>query len=266
MAITLDANDPTQVASASHLEFDTGVAGQKAVIFSGIAIPSWSLTDDSNIYRQTVTVNLRYTVLAVINATITVGLASIYNGDSAFLFATDAASLAIDNNTQELLLLVDVALTGDPSELNRFGYQVVVVVTTQVTGISGTIRFDKSIFDASGLAPGQEAQLFLISAETHTPIPPPPTGGFGGEQDTPVAYGTITGMSVNGTDFDVAYSIPGAPYNQQLYVTADAGALFTPSGQVFVTQNAGPDPVVLTVAVPGVSGVDFQAVRAYVPK
>jgi hypothetical protein len=258
VAITLDVNDSNQVASASHIEFDTGVAGQKAVIFSGIAIPSWNLNDDSNIYRQTITVNLRYTVLAIVQATISVGLASIYNDDSAFLFATDTASLAIDNNTQELLLQVDAALTGDPASLNRFGYQIVVIASTQVTGISGTIRFGKDVFDASKITGSQQQQLFLVSADTLTVLPPPPGGGFGQNQYNPVAYGTITGMTTSGNDFDVTYNIPGAPYNQQLYVLVQNGPLFTPSHQTTTFQTNGPSPVVLTVSAPSVSGVDFR--------
>ena len=141
MPILLDANDPTQVASASHIEFQTGQPGQKSVILSGIAIPSWNIKDGDNLHQDTVTVNLRYPVLAVMQATITLGLASIYSGGTTFLYASDSATLCVDESSQELLLQVDVALMGDPAHLSRFGYQVVVVVTTQTTGIFGTIRF-----------------------------------------------------------------------------------------------------------------------------
>jgi hypothetical protein len=61
--------------SPAPSQFDTGVAGQQAVIFSGIAIPSFGTHDDSTITRDTVTVNLRFTVLAVVQATISLGLA-----------------------------------------------------------------------------------------------------------------------------------------------------------------------------------------------
>ena len=261
MAITLDVNDSKQVASPGRIEFDTGVSGQKAVVFSGIAIPNWNLNDDSTIFHQTVTVNLRYTVLAVVQATMSLGLASIYNDDSAFLFSTESATLAIDNTTQELLLQVDAALLGDPASLNRFGYQVVVVVTTQVTGISGTIRFAKDVFDASHITGGQVEQLFLVSADLQTILPPPPNGGFGQVQYNPVAYGMITGMTTSGNDFDVTYNIAAAPYNQQLFVIVQAGPVFTPTNQTSTGQTAGPSPVVLTVTTPSVSGVDFRIVN-----
>jgi len=97
--------------------------------------------------HETAEVNLRKTVLAVEQATVTVGLASIGNDDSTFLFATDRAGLDIDPISQELLLNVNMALQGSHTGLARFGYQVAAVVATQTTGISGTIRWAKSIFD-----------------------------------------------------------------------------------------------------------------------
>lgn len=171
MAINLDFNDSNRVASASVIQFDTGVSGQQAVIFSGIAIPAFGVHDDSTIARDTVIVNLRFTVLAVVQATISLGLASTSNDDSAFVFATDTGSLAIDNTTQELLLQVNAAVSGDPSALLRFGYQVVVIASTQVTGISGTIRFGKDVFDASKITTGKEQRLFLVLADTQTVLP-----------------------------------------------------------------------------------------------
>ena len=204
------------------------------------------------------TVNLRYTVLAVVQATMSLGLASIYNDDSAFLFSTESATLAIDNTTQELLLQVDAALLGDPASLNRFGYQVVVVVTTQVTGISGTIRFGKDVFDAPHITGGQVQQLFLVSADLQVFLPPPPGQGFGQYQYNPVAYGMITGLKANGNDFEVTYNIAAAPYNQQLYVIVQAGPAFTPANPTSTGQTGGPSPVVLTVTTPSVSGVDFR--------
>jgi hypothetical protein len=260
VAIVLDSNDSTQVASASHIEFETPTLGQKSVIFSGIAIPSWDLNDDSNIYRQTVTVNLRYPVLAVLQATISLGLASIYNGGSDFLYATDSATLCVDASSQELILQVDVALMGDPANLSRFGYQLVVVVTTQVTGISGTIRFPKNVFDPSYLTQPQVSQLFLVSANTETQLPPPSDWSFGSVQYNPVAYGAITGMSIDGNDnVGVTYEISSAPYNQNLYVLVQPGPLYT-SGLTSFSQIAGPDPVVLTLSAPSASGVDFTVV------
>lgn len=255
MAIALDSVDPNQVASASYIEFETGQPGQKGVIFSGIAIPSWNLKDDGNTHNDTVTVNLRYPVLAVIQATISLGLASIYGGGSTFLYATDSATLCVDTTSQELMLQVNVALRGDPAHLSRFGYQVVVIVTTQVTGISGTIRFSKDFFDPSKLTQEQVSQLFLVSANTQTELPPPPGGVFGQNQYNPVAYGVITGMNAKGSTVSVTYHITSAPYGQNLYVLIQPGPLFKTIGGF--SQTGGPRPVVLTVGAPSATGIDF---------
>ena len=93
------------------------------MIFSGIALPEWSVNDDEHVYHEDVTVNLRRTVLAVEQATVTVGLASIGNDDTVFLIAADTARIDTDPQSQELLLKVALALQGEHTGLNRFGYQ-----------------------------------------------------------------------------------------------------------------------------------------------
>ena len=110
--INLDANNPNQVSSARVIQADLGEANRKMLILSGIAIPQWIVNDDDNTYREIATVNLRTTILAVEQATISIGLASIGNDDSTFLFAADSAGLDIDPVSQELLLTVNMALQG----------------------------------------------------------------------------------------------------------------------------------------------------------
>ncbi|MEO6830123.1 MAG: hypothetical protein ABI164_09965, partial [Acidobacteriaceae bacterium] len=131
-------NDPNQVASASSITADLGTPNRKMLICSGIAIPGFNTFEDDYIAKDTAVVNLRQTVLAVEQATVTVGLASIGNGNTNFQFAIDQASLQVDPTSQDLLLSVDMALMGNPSALDRFAYQVVAIITTQITGISGT--------------------------------------------------------------------------------------------------------------------------------
>ena len=255
--ISLDANDTGQVSSARVIEADLGQANRKMMIFSGIAIPQWTVNDDDHTYRETAVVNLRRTVLAVEQATISIGLASIGNDDTTFLFAADSAGLDVDPLSQELKLTVNMALQGEETGLNRFGYQIVTVVTTQVTGISGTIRWARDIFDASHSTPGQAAQMFQITANHVERINPP--GGFAYDKYTPVAFGVTTGFFTDHNDFVVPYEIPGAPYNQPLVVMVEIGSLFHPvHGSAVAGQVNGPNPVVLTVAVPGVSNVNFR--------
>ncbi len=254
--IELDSNINTQVDNPRVIEATLGQSDRKMMIFSGIALPEWSVNDDEHVYHEDVTVNLRRTVLAVEQATVTVGLASIGNDDTVFLIAADTARIDIDPQSQELLLKVALALQGEHTGLNRFGYQVVVIVTTQATGISGTIRWSRDVFDAANQTPGQIAQMFQITANRVERVTPPQ--GFASDRYIPVAFGVTTGFSHNTDEFLVPYEIPGAPYNQPLVVRVEVGAGFGASGRPLAGQISGPNPVVLTVANPGVTGVDFR--------
>jgi hypothetical protein len=254
--ITLDSNINTHVNNPRVIEATLGQADRKMMIFSGIALPEWSVNDDEHVYHEDVVVNLRRTVLAVEQATVTVGLASIGNDDTVFLIAADTAQIDVDPQSQELLLRVALALQGEHTGLNRFGYQVVAVVTTQATGISGTIRWRRDIFDAANVPPGQIAQMFQITANRVERVTPPQ--GFVYDRYTPVAYGVTTGFSHTTDEFIVPYEIPGAPYNQPLVVNVQVGAGFHAHGTPGAGQISGPNPVVLTVGQPGVTNVDFR--------
>lgn len=254
--IELDSNINAQVDNARVIEATLGQTDRKLMIFSGIALPEWSVNDDEHVYHEDVIVNLRRTVLAVEQATVTVGLASISNDDTVFLIAADTASIDIKPGSQELILKVALALQGEHTGLNRFGYQVVAVVTTQATGISGTIRWSRDVFDAANQSSGQIAQMFRITANTVERVSPPQ--GFAFDRYTPVAPGVTTGFSHLDNDFLVPYEIPGAPYNQPLVVRVEVGAGFNASGSPAAGQISGPNPVVLTVMTPGVTNVDFR--------
>lgn len=254
--IFLDANNPDHVGNPRVIEVGLFEPNRKMLILSGMALPEWSVNDDDHTYRETAQVNLRHTVLAVDQASVVVGLASIGNDDTTFLIAADRTSLDIDPNSQELLLTVDMALQGEHTGLNRFGYQVVALVTTQQTGISGVIRWNRGLFDPGGLSAGQIAQLFQITANHVDHFVPP--AGFAYDKYTPVAYGVTSGLSHDTADFIVPYEIPGAPYGQPLVVKVDVGSLFQCQGSPGAGQISGPNPVVLTVAAPGVSGIDFR--------
>jgi hypothetical protein len=98
--------------------------------------------------------------------------------------------------------------------------------------------------------------MFKIAANRVDHITPPE--GFVYDQYTPLAFGVTTGISHDKNDYLVPYEIPGAPYNQPLTVTVDVGSLFASNGSPTAGQTGGPRPVVLTIANPGVTGVDFR--------
>lgn len=254
--IELDSNVNTQVDNPCVIEATLGQADRKIMIFSGIALPEWSVNDDEHVYHEVVEVNLRRTALAVEQATVTIGLASISNDDTVFLIAADTAQIDIHPLSQELILKVALALQGEHTGLNRFGYQVVAVVTTQATGISGTIRWSRDVFNAANQTSGQIAQMFKITANTVERVAPPQ--GFTFDRYTPVAFGVTTGFSHTDNEFTVPYEIPGAPYNQPLVVRVEIGAGFGAQGTPVTGQISGPNPVVLTIATPGVTNVDFR--------
>lgn len=257
--IVLDANNSNHVTGARNIDVEIGQANRRMLIFSGIACPEFGVNDDDRAYTQTCTVNLRHTVLAIDQATVSIGLASIDNDDTSFLFAANNAGVDIDPDTQELLIRVDMALSGEHTHLHRFGYQVVATVTTQATGISGRILWNRSIFDAHALTLNQIAQTFRITANLVERITPPPgTLTFAYDKYTPVAYGFAKGFSSEGADFVVPYEIPGAPYNQNLVVQVEVGSQFLTAGSPGAGQVAGPNPVRLTVTSPGIAGVDFR--------
>jgi hypothetical protein len=195
-------------------------------------------------------------VLGIDQATISIGLASFGNDDTTFLIATDTATIDVDPISQEVLLNVNMALQGENTGLMRFSYQIVALVTTQATGISGTIRWAKELFNASSLNAGQVAQIFRITANHVDHMTPP--GGFAWDKFTPLAFGVTNGISSDRKDFIVPYEIPGAPYNQPLVVLVEVGTMFVAAGAPVASQTAGPNPVLLTVPKPGVTGVDFR--------
>ena len=250
--IPLDVNDPTQVSSPTAIVVDLGIPNRSMLICSGIAMSSWQVHDDGTIYHETMTVNLRQTAVSIDQATATVGLASIGNGDTNFDFAVNATSLSLDPSSGKLILTADLALMGDPSALDRVGYQVVAIVITEPSGISGIISWSKLNFDASGLTSMQIAQLCRISAATSTG-----GGGFSSPVYTAVAYGTVTSLTSDATNWNLAYNIPGPPFNESLTVQVVIGSLLQSHDLVSIHQDSGPNPITLTASEPGVSDVNF---------
>jgi len=242
------------VPSSPYIEFETGIPGQKGVIFAGIAIPEWHINDDGNNYSETHTVNLGYPCLAVIQYTATVGLASIYNGGSAFLFATDAATICIDSDTQELSLQVTLALRGSPSNLSRYGYQISAIVTTVPTGISGTISYPVGAFGPANPTVAELNQLLQITANTFQSTPGSP-GGFGSGSYNHVAYGQITSVTTQGTTIVATYDIAAAAYNTELYILVESVNPIPPN--TGFAQTAEVSPLRLTLAAPTVSDMNF---------
>lgn len=74
----------------------------------------------------------------------TVGLASIANTESDFIFATDKVGIDFDlvDNIKWLVLTCDLAVQGDESSLNRFSYQLNVIVEAVETQLDSLLVSD----------------------------------------------------------------------------------------------------------------------------
>ena len=265
MAIVLHTSDPRQVSSPSVFEVLVGEPARQLVILSGIAIPEFWTNHDEEVNRTEIVVHLGVFVAGLDRATAHVGLASIANDETNFLFALDNARVDVDGNG-ELLLHVDAALLGEETLIHRFGYQVVAHVHRVRARISGTIRVPKDILDIDGWSTNDVASLFEITANRVEQVPPSGSGmQFATERLIPVAYGHVVQVRTTRSDAFVDYAIDGCPFNVPLRVEVKlVGRLALPA--VGVGQTAGPRPVLLSGSQPDAAGVDFGVGRFQGPR
>lgn len=158
--ILLDVNhlgsdgNPDQVVSAEVLDVFLGDPQTHLLIFTGIGLCNFG-SDDGPI-RDTVRVRLGRPVIQLPpdgQWSATVGLASIGNTESDFIFATDAVGIDIDQDGT-LVLTCDVAVQGDESGLNRFSYQLNVIVEAVETQLESLLVSNLEASGGLGEPPG----------------------------------------------------------------------------------------------------------------
>ena len=260
MVTTLNANDPNQVASASAMEVLLGEPAQRLMIFSGIAIPDFWTNHDEEVKQGEIVVRLGVHVATLDGGVVHVGLASIKNDETNFLFALDTARLEVEPATGELLIRVTAAVLGEQTSIHRFGYQAVARVHKVSARIAGTIMVPKAILDLSGWNEADLPSLFQISANTVEFQGPQGSMSFGWEKITPVASGTTADMRQGQKECFVDYAIDGCPFSVPLRVLVNLAGNRWPSDAV-CGQVRGPNPVLLTNIDPEASGVDFSVGR-----
>jgi len=261
MPIFLSSGDPNQVSSFQHLEVDLIDPTRKLHIFSGIAIPGFHIDDNDNIHRIPVVVDLGMALPDLQQATAQVGLASISNDESEFVFATDSARVEASGTTGQLTLTVDIALMGDNSSLSRSGFQVVVVGGVHATGVSGRVTWPRDLLDATNFGPIQVASLLAVNASTIENVQGPP-GGFSSQKLHPIASTVPQSLHSEGEQFWVPYSFDHLPLNTPMRFTVDLSGAFASgcsAGQV-----GGPFVVTLLPNHLSESGVDFLVGRSVV--
>ena len=156
----------------------------------------------------------------------------------------------------EVMLVAVLAVKGEWSSLNRFGYQV-VVENLHVTGdVAGTLTWRADYFSPSSLDPAAVSGAVTVSAHEFVAPPLGPAGAL-------IANGVITTVtsSVSGTVqmIHAGYQITGVPRDRTVVIVAECPGLHT---SVPLSMLANPGVLVafeLTAADPARSGVDFTA-------
>jgi hypothetical protein len=253
---TLDVRDPNQVVSVSQIDADLGVAGRRLLVLSGIALTDWKL-DSDELHRGETLVRLGVYARNLEQWSTFVGLASIGNDETSFVFATDTARVELDPNSGELLLFINTALMGEWSYLGRVSYQVVATVVRVSPHIAGTITWPKSLFTPPSRDASTVAGELTVLANRYERVTPP--DGFAYDKLTPVMPGQIVRLDIGVVDCVAHYRIDNPPMALPLKVTVDAGRAFRSNapGSVVVGQTAGPNVFTLTGGAPSVDGLDF---------
>jgi hypothetical protein len=125
-------------------------------------------------------------------------------------------------------------------------------------GISGVVQWNLDVFYPFPLPASEWGGVLQITANTVTAGPP------GGEDTyTPVAVGTVISHTNDFTNIYVNYAIADAPAGEPLVIQVVTGPGFKYpdppwTDGIGCQQTAGPNPVFLSEAQPGVTGVNFE--------
>lgn len=253
----LDARDPTQIKSVSHIDADLGVGNRRLLVLSGIALTDWKL-DSDELSRGEILIRLGHHASSLEQWSTHVGLASISNDESSFVFAVDTARIELDTVTNELLLFVNLALLGEWSFLGRISYQVVLTVVRFNPQVAGTITWAKSIFSPPNGNISTLAGHISIVANKYERIIPEGEG-FIQDRLTPMTPGQLVRLDIVGDDYVAHYRIDNPPMGIDLRVTVAVDEVFgaAPDKDMVLGQVGGPWVFKLTGSEPAVDGINF---------
>ncbi len=253
---TLDVRDPNQVTSVSQIDADLGVANRRLLVLSGIALCNLDSSDD-DLHRDETVVRLGVYARNLEQWSAFVGLASIANDETGFVFATDTTQVSLDPQSGELLLTTFLALQGDDSSLHRFSYQVVVTIVRVSPHIAGKIRWPSSLFRPASEDVALVAPQLTVMANRYERVTPP--GGFPFDRLTPLIPGQIVKVDIQGDWCEAHYRIDNPAMVTDLQVTVTPGAIFggASGGNIVAGQVNGPRIFKLTVGAPSQDDIDF---------
>ena len=251
---TLNVRDPGQVASKSEVFADLP-DGRTLAVLSGIAMTNWEVDTDQVQHGET------HVLLGVYGSSIDqwsalVGLASIANDETGFVFAVDTVRVGFHpSGSGELELIFNPHLMGEPSSIHRVSYQVVVTLKRVRPHIAGTISWPRPFFepptaDVAGVAD----QLGVVANRFESP------------NIVPVTNGRIVKFEAGPNDYVAHYRIDEPPMGIKVRVTVNLGPKFTiapPSILIAGQDPPGPDFVELNVGASSIEDLNFR-VRDYV--
>ena len=227
-------------------------------------MPAWKI-DSDELHHEELCVRLGFYARNLEQATAYVGLASIANDETAYVFATDTARVELDTETGEVLLWVHLALLGEWSFLGRVGYQVVATVVRVNARITGKITWAKRLFTPPSDDVSHVGPHLIVTANKHEVIPPDPMAPFGGTRLTPVAPGQVIGVDIRENDCVAQYRVDNPPMALPLQVTLQLGSAFHTTGaNVVAGQITGPLVFTLAAAAPAADNIDFAITTLHI--
>jgi hypothetical protein len=214
-----DPGNPVGVATPSWVTTRV-IDGQRLDLYSGVAEPEFAAGGD--VVRDEVIVRLPGPIADGFQATAAVNLASISNGGSDFLFATDEAWVELDQQTGDLLLHVPVGVGGSNSYVHRFGYHVNVLSTPVQAAIEGSIEWAVNLGDPADPLPTFELDVY-------GPVP----GGLGPGPEIARGFSdpAVRGVDIGGNPvWSASFTVGGPlPLNTDLTVVPTLIGGFNPS-------------------------------------
>ncbi|MBA3325076.1 MAG: hypothetical protein H0T41_07395 [Rhodobacteraceae bacterium] len=153
---------------------------------SGIAVPEFRTNHDEETSQTEIIVRLGVHVAVLETAVTDLGLASIENDETNFLFAVDSGQLELEAGSGELILRVVAAILGENTHIHRFSYQIVAHVRRARAQISGVIGVPVEIRELGQLSEAELAAAFEITANRIERVGSP--GGFAFDKLIPVAF------------------------------------------------------------------------------
>ena len=163
-------------------------------------------------------------------------------------------SLDRDPATDQLVLSVQHAVSGERSFLHRFSYQVVLVEQVVPGEITGSLIWNAGAFTPVPLDAATVATRFSFVVHD----------GAAGAAGAVVANGTITSVApatlLSGQGFRAAYRVDNAPLDRVISVACNLQGF--PSNVVAGPTAEGIDTVTLTAAQPTRTDVDFEIGRS----